>query len=707
MQVTVAYFSAEFGVDENLPIYSGGLGVLAGDYIKAANDLALPTVGVGILYRKGNFEQRLEPDGRQIALYPDIDFTGSVNPVLDSMGNPVIVTVPMGERVVHLKIWCKQVGQVPIYLLDADLELNQESDRTLTDVLYGGGVENRICQEIILGIGGVRALRKLGIHPDIWHINEGHAAFLVLERLREYSSQGISFLTAVEAVKAETVFTTHTPVPAGHDVFEFELMDRYLGAYYWQIGATREQVLELGRIEDKFNMTRLALSMAAKVNGVSKIHAETSRDLFHGWMPEMLREDIPVEAITNGIHMPTWLAPEMKELFDRYFEPDWLKHEADPKVWDAIAQIPDEELWHKHLMAKGRMFNDLNLPVAKEILTVGFARRFATYKRALLIFSDLERLARIVNEQTAPMCIIFAGKAHPADIAGQELIRRIVEISRMERFHNRIFFVENYDMRIAADLVQGVDVWLNNPLKPLEASGTSGQKAAVNGVLNCSILDGWWAEGYNSYNGWAIERECNLQAKQEQSDSESLYEILEKEIVPSFYQCDGDGIPRKWVAMMKESIRSLAPVFNANRLVQEYWNRFYLPAAQRGKRFRENNFEIAGRVADYKKFIRAHWPEVRVESFTKNFDGANQEFTITAKILLGPIWFKDVRVEAVGTIGFQDIEKLVMTCEGEIAPGLYRYKGNMPNSIDLKNIRVVPISPDFANDFELEIIRWG
>lgn len=701
MEAKIAYFSAEFGIDSSLPIYSGGLGVLAGDHVKAANDMGIPLIAVGIFYRKGYFKQKIGSDGRQEVIYPNLHPEElPITPVLDEQGKTLFVLVPIADRKISLRAWKAQVGSVPVYLLDADHEGNQAGDRSLTHHLYGGDQETRIAQEIILGIGGVRLLRALHLEPDVWHMNEGHSAFLALERIREYSAQGVAFDTAWEAVKASTVFTTHTPVPAGHDQFSFELMDRYLGDYYWQLGTSRERVLELGRVGQLFNMTRLAIQTSSKVNGVSKLHAEVSKELFQQWTPEIPKQHIPVEAITNGVHTKTWLAPEMKQLFDRYLDPKWQSKIAETKVWDAVLQIPDRELWGAHLQIKKRMIHRLNLPLTEETLIVGFARRFATYKRSMLLFQDMERLERIVQQSCRPVALLFAGKAHPADKPGQELIRRIWQISQQPAFKGRIFLLENYDMEMAKHLISGVDVWLNTPIKPMEASGTSGQKAAVNGVLNCSVLDGWWNEGYNGKNGWAIPGE------QDEMDADTLYRLLEKEILPLYYEDR-----TSWVQMMKESIRSLTPIFSTSCMLAEYWGKLYIPTAIRGWRFCENGLEVAERVSAYKCFIRKHWDQVWIEEIDF-IPTHRQVLTIHCKIRLGAIWHKDVLVEAVGSLHGKGVWKREFQWVKELDQGLSLYVGTFAGTKEEwhrahANIRVLPISPDFANDYELELVKWA
>ncbi|WP_127530255.1 alpha-glucan family phosphorylase [Paenibacillus kobensis] len=720
---SVAYFSAEFGLDESLPIYSGGLGILAGDHIKAAADLNIPLTGVGLFYKKGYFQQHINEHGTQQQLYPDVDLEASIYPVrlvMDAEERPVVIEVSIGGRQVYAKAWSVQVGSVTVYLLSTDVEGNSDDDRRLTDTLYPGNQDVRISQEMILGIGGARLLEALGIQPDVWHMNEGHSAFLAFERIRKLSAEGVPFETALEAVKASTVFTTHTPVPAGHDVFSIEMMDRYFGGYYWQLGTDRDRILSLGRLDGAFNMTRLAVSTSSKVNGVSKLHGEVTRELFHQWMPHIPIQDIPVDSVTNGVHIGTWLADGMKNLFDRHLPSDWAVRTEEADVWDAVQDIPAIELWKVHQHAKSEMIEELGLPLAlsgEGPLIIGFARRFATYKRALLIFSDLERLARILGDPQQPVCLIFAGKAHPADEPGKELIRRIVELSREDRFKGRVYIVENYAMDKAKKLVQGVDVWLNTPVKPMEASGTSGQKAAMNGVLNCSVLDGWWVEGYNERNGWAIEGVTNSEpGYQAQQDSHTLYQLLEEEIVPLYYKQGERGVPTEWVSRMKESICSIAPVFNTHRMVSDYWHQIYVPAAARGTRFIADNLEVASKVAAYKQFIRNNWSDVHVRKVdilenSSSRIGLNKT-TFIAEIDLGAIWHKDVRVEAVGSDGRRGIWKAKLEPVQQAAKGLYIYEGiscDIPINIrDANvNVRVTPISPDFANDFEMELAAWG
>lgn len=606
---TIAYFSAEFGLHESLPIYSGGLGVLSGDHCKAASDLGLPLVGVGFLYPQGYFRQQITSWGDQKAIYEKLSFLDvPAQPALDDSGEHIVVEVELPGRQVYATVWQIQVGRVTLFLLDTNVHPNAPEDRTLAARLYGGDGEVRISQEIMLGIGGVRALRALGIKPTVWHMNEGHSAFMALEQIRtRVQDEGLSFDAAREAVTARNVFTTHTPVPAGHDAFTFDLVEKYFGNYWPQMGLDRNGFMALGYHElprgARFSMTVLALKLSGHYNAVSELHGRVSRKMWHVLWPDRPVEDMPITPITNGVHTKTWLSPELARLFDTYFDEDWEERLDEPATWDAVEKIPDAELWRIHRQRKQMMINYLRQRIRRQrernhasidevadaeslldpdALTVGFARRFATYKRATLIFHDLERIQRILNQAGRPVQIIFAGKAHPADDPGKVLIKHIVELSKHPGFKERIVFIEDYDINVARYLVRGVDLWLNNPRRPLEASGTSGQKAALNGVPNFSVLDGWWPEAYNGENGWAIgdEGEYANQEEQDAADAESLYHTLETAIVPLFYDRDADGIPHGWLRVVKASIRTCAPRFSTRRMVKEYVERMYVPAIE-------------------------------------------------------------------------------------------------------------------------------
>lgn len=605
-QKPIAYFCAEYGLHESLPTYSGGLGMLAADHLKSASDLGIPLVAVGILYRQGYFQQRLDHSGWQCELYEDSDFSKlPVHLVTRPDGSPVIIETTFRQRLVKARAWRVDVGRVPLYLLDTDLEENDPIDRWITAHLYGGSTDTRLAQEFLLGIGGVRLLRQLGLDPCVYHMNEGHAAFLTLELLREQLDQGVPFLTAESTVRQKCVFTTHTPVPAGHDAFIPEEMDTFFSAYWPKLKLNREQFLMLGarRTGDSwepFNMTVLALRYARTANGVSKLHGQVSRKMWQVLYPSKSEAEVPIGSITNGVHARTWIAPMFWNLFDRYLGPGWMDRIDDPEVWAKVDQIPDEELWDcknalrerlvsfaRHRILRARRsrgespdrIHQVGQLLDPNVLTIGFARRFSTYKRGDLLLRDFERITRIFSSVQYPVQILFAGKAHPRDEGGKRLIQRIVEWSNHPSVANRVAYIENYDAYVARNLVQGVDVWLNNPRRPLEASGTSGQKVGYNGGLNLSVLDGWWPEGYNGTNGWAIGQEIDDidPAEQDMIDATSLYELLENEVIPLFYRRDEQGIPREWLARVKSALRTLNPVFNTDRMVADYVKTVYEP----------------------------------------------------------------------------------------------------------------------------------
>jgi starch phosphorylase len=607
---TIAYFSMEFGLHESLPIYAGGLGVLSGDHCKTASDLGLPFVGVGFLYPQGYFRQRITEDGWQEAYYENLDLTEApVLPVKGEANTDVLVEVSLPERTVCARIWKIQVGRIPLYLMDTDIPQNAPDDRELTTRLYLSDPDRRISQEIVLGIGGVRALRTLGIQPSVWHMNEGHSAFLGLERLREAVELQQPLEAALREVQASTIFTTHTPVPAGIDVFPQWLIDRYFGDYWGKLGLDRDGFMALAHRDQPsgpvFNMGVLAIRVSGQHNAVSELHREVSRKMWHFLWPDRAEEDVPIESVTNGIHTLTWIGNRIKRLYDEFLGPDWVKRIDDPAVWDKVVAIPDEALWsvRKHLKRKLTSFirerarqrwivGDYHpvqavaagVMLDPAALTIGFARRFATYKRAGLLMRDVERLKALVNAPDRPVQFVFAGKAHPADDPAKHLVQDVYRTLKRAEFGGRIAFIEDYDINVARYLVQGVDVWLNTPRRPNEASGTSGQKAAANGVLNFSVLDGWWREGYNGKNGWAIGEDGDYAnaAEQDAADAESLYETLENEIIPLYYDRDESYVPRGWLQRVKESIRTLAPMFSTSRMVKEYTTEMYVPAAMSG-----------------------------------------------------------------------------------------------------------------------------
>jgi len=599
----IAYFSSEFGLHETLPIYAGGLGVLSGDHLKEASDLGLPLVAMGFLYTKGYFTQRITEDGWQEAQYVKLRFDElPVLPLVDENEKPLTIEVELAGRDVLIRIWKIQVGRVSLYLLDSNVEGNSAEDRELTSRLYSSDLELRISQEVILGIGGVRALRKLEHDPLVWHMNEGHSAFLSLERLRELIEDGSTIEEAIEIIKGKTVFTTHTPVPAGSDEFPEWLIDKYFSTFREKLGIGREQFIDLARHQvswgETFSMPVLAMHMSSLRNGVSQLHGEVAREMWNYLWPDTRVEEVPISHITNGIHTGTWLARRLRHLYERYLGSEWMENIDNPEVWENFNKIPDEELWavRHHLKrklvfymrerAREQWVKDNIHPVQvvasgallnPYALTIGFARRFATYKRADLILRNFERLLNIINNPDMPVQIIFAGKAHPADKPGKLLIQNVYRKVKLAESGGRLVFLEDYDMNLARYLIQGVDVWLNTPRRPNEASGTSGQKAALNGVLNFSVLDGWWREGFNGNNGWAIGNDDNSEDHelQDERDGENLYDTLENDIIPLFYERSSDGLPVEWIAMMKESIRTLAPEFSMRRMVKSYARDMY------------------------------------------------------------------------------------------------------------------------------------
>jgi starch phosphorylase len=596
----IAYFSAEYGLHHSLPFYAGGLGFLAGDYIKECSDLCVPLIAVGFMYPEGYLRQKIRLDGWQEDIDEILDRDNApILRVLNEKGEQLVVKVPFIEPPIHVAVWKVDVGRVSLYLMDADIAINDPWNRAMSLHLYIGDIEQRLRQEIVLGIGGSEVLNSLGIKHSVLHMNEGHSAFAILEKIRELVEDGMSFKNAAEHVRATSVFTTHTPVPAGHDVFPFHLMDKYFGHYYSLPGLDRDAFLQLGISPQDptagFNMTAFALRMSAYRNGVSKKHGEVARRMWQALWPDKKEDDVPIDSVTNGIHDPTWIEPKFKLLFNKHLGANWLVDHDNPAIWDLIDSIPDQELWQTHYWLKMKLINFIREQARKRwtenrvnpinviisgtlldplTLTIGFARRFATYKRADLIFYDLERLKKLLNNRWRPLQIIFAGKAHPADEDGKRILQRIINLAHDPELGGRIAFVENYDEQLGQYMVHGVDLWLNNPMPPLEACGTSGMKASLNGVPQLSILDGWWIEGFNGKNGWAFSGGAN------EKDAEAIYNLLESEIIPLYYKLDDNGIPHKWVKVMKEAIKSTAPVFSARRMVKEYVLKFYQTAVK-------------------------------------------------------------------------------------------------------------------------------
>ena len=622
LRLPIAYFSTEFGLHETLPIYAGGLGILSGDHIKEASDLGLPFVAVGFLYTRGYFSQHITEDGWQEARNFHLDFKDlPVLPILDENDSQLTISVELPGRSVQAQLWKVQIGRNPLFLLDTDVDENNAADRELTARLYISDLELRISQEIILGIGGVRALRVLGYNPQVWHMNEGHSAFMVLERAREMVAGGSSFDDAQERIRKTTIFSTHTPVPAGSDEFPLWLIDKYFANYWPQLDLDRESFIDLARHKqpwgETFSMPILAFHMAGRSNGVSELHGRTARKIWHFLWEDRKEDDVPISYITNGIHTGTWIARRLFHLFNNYLGEEWIENADDPNVWEGVLDIPDAELWQvrQHLKRKlvaymrdraRKQWLDTSMHPVQVIaagalldpytLTIGFARRFATYKRANLILRDLDRLLNLLNRPNMPVQIIFAGKAHPADEPGKLLIQEVYRAVKKAENGGRLVFLEDYDINLARYLVQGVDVWLNTPRRPNEASGTSGMKAALNGVLNFSVLDGWWREGFNGRNGWAIGDDVDYDdpEKQDEMDAQSLYDTLENEIIPLYYNLrSSDNLPGEWIAHIKESIRTIAPQFSMRRMVKEYTHDLYLPAIK-GKFVRDVSQEFEG-----------------------------------------------------------------------------------------------------------------
>lgn len=745
----VAYFSMEFGISESLPNYSGGLGVLAGDHLKSASDLGVPLVGVGLLYQEGYFRQYLNADGWQGELYPDNDFyTMPLTLERRSDGSPVLIQVEYPGRVARAQVWRVQVGRVPLYLLDTNIQGNRPEDRDVTDRLYGGDMDMRIRQEILLGIGGIRALAALGISPTVCHMNEGHSAFLALERIRMLmQSTNVSFAEAREAVAAGSVFTTHTPVPAGIDVFYPDMIERYFGGYYRSLGLTQKEFMALGRQDpndeqEPLSMAVLALRLAGKANGVSELHGEVSRKMWQRVWPGVPEGEVPISSVTNGVHAATWTAGrDVGPLFDRYLGPRWKEDPADPAVWEGVDKIPGEELWRSHERRRERLVSfarerlvwqlerrgasQSEIEAATEVLnpealTIGFSRRFATYKRATLLFRQPDRLARILNDRDRPVQIIVAGKAHPHDNPGKELIRQIIHFARRDEFRRQIVFLEDYDMVVARYLVQGADLWLTTPRRPLEASGTSGMKVAFNGGLNLSVLDGWWCEAHSSNLGWAIGRGevYQDQSYQDEVEANATYNLLEKEIVPLFYDRGPDGLPRGWIAKMKSSLKAICPFFNTHRMVEEYVQQMYVPSAERSHSLLSEGLARARELARWKAEVRNRWPELRivnVEAEVPSEVTVGSLVEVRANVHLGSLRPEDVSVELYQGAVDANLE----ICDGAPIPmiflerngdGTAAFVGSIPCSVSgLRGyaLRILPKHEDLASPYEPGLILWA
>ncbi len=676
----IAYFCAEFGITESLPIYSGGLGILAGDHLKAASDLGLPLVGVGLLYNRGYFRQRLNFDGWQQEVYPQNDaFQLPITMLRDSEGRPVRVEIEFPDRTVHCQLWKATVGRVDLYLLDSNVMENQPADQGITDNLYGGDEDMRIRQEMILGIGGMKALATLGIKPTVCHMNEGHAGFLSLERIRQYMDEhGCDFHTARQVIMVGNVFTTHTVVAAAFDLFEPPLLQKYLGKTIASTGLSMAEFIRLGRTDpnnegEAFNMAYFAMSMAGRVNGVAKLHAEVTREMFSDRWPNYPAADVPVTAVTNGIHTQTWVGRRMAALFDRYLGEEWREHPENPDLWEKVDEIPDDDLWSTIENKRGDLvrfarrryqrdierrtqnqpdFATLNSILDPRILTIGFARRFATYKRATLMIADRNRLKQLLFHPDRPIQILIAGKSHPRDDAGKKLIQELVQYIEQEGVQSRMLFLEDYDMFVARQLVQGVDVWLNNPRRPFEASGTSGMKVVPNGGLNCSILDGWWDEGYDPEVGWAIggrEKDADP-GRQDWIQSRELYELIERKIAPTFYERSQAGVPEAWVGMVRNSIKSLGPRFSTGRMVAEYAREAYIPSSRDFVGMSSDGNTTSSDALAWTRSIRETWSGVRVMSVSDNArltNSADTPVEICARVFPGAVSVDDLKVELV------------------------------------------------------------
>ncbi|HEY7873983.1 MAG TPA: alpha-glucan family phosphorylase [Actinomycetota bacterium] len=744
---TIAYFSPEFGVGEALPIYSGGLGVLAGDHLKAASDLGVPVVGVGLLYRQGYFRQHLNADGWQQENYPSLDPHGMPLALLEGDdGAPLKVAVDLSGARCAAQLWVAQVGRVPLILLDCDVEENDAEERAVTDRLYAGGSEHRLRQEIVLGIGGVRALQAAGYDAEVFHSNEGHAGFLGLERMRQIVTGGnADFTEALEAVRAATVFTTHTPVPAGIDVYPFELMERYFDSFAKECNVTFDELMRLGEVgpapeEDDgrtFNMAVMGLRLAGHSNAVSKLHGEVSRTIFASLWRDVEPEEIPIKSITNGVHLSTWLGPEMNEVLDRRLTPGWAETGNDQ--WGRIHEVPDAELWRARERARerlvyfvrdrirrqllGRGSTEAEAAWAEEvfdpgILTIGFARRFAQYKRGTLLLTDVDRLKRLLLSAERPVQVVLAGKAHPLDDGGKEMIRSLVHFAADPEVRGRFAFIEDYDMEVARILVQGSDVWLNNPRRPLEACGTSGMKAALNGSINCSVLDGWWDECYDGTNGWVIGSRDVMSDPdyQDRVEASALYDVLEREIVARFYDRPEGPVPRRWIERVKASVSTLGGRVTADRMVRDYVDDLYAPAAAAARSMQHAGFERARELASWKRRVRDAWDEIVVVDVEGDVTAADVgvDRDIAATIRLGQLSTDDIAVQlAHGRVGANNelvdpevIQMKADRCEEQTcvyrgsfttdAAGLYGF-----------TVRVIPSHPDLTNQMDLGLVTWA
>ncbi len=744
---SIAYFSMEYGLSSVLKIYSGGLGVLAGDYLKEASDSNVDLCAVGFLYRYGYFTQTLSMDGQQIANYEAQNFGQlPIERVMDANGQPLIVDVPYLDYFVHANVWRVNVGRISLYLLDTDNEMNSEFDRPITHQLYGGDWENRLKQEILLGIGGILTLKALGIKKDVYHCNEGHAALINVQRICDYVATGLTFDQAIELVRASSLYTVHTPVPAGHDYFDEGLFGKYMGGYPSRMGITWDDLMDLGRNNpgdkgERFCMSVFACNTSQEVNGVSWLHGKVSQEMFSSIWKGYFPEESHVGYVTNGVHFPTWSATEWKELYFKYFNENFWFDQSNPKIWEAIYNVPDEEIWKTRMTMKNKLvdyirksFRDTWLKnqgdpsrivslmdkINPNALLIGFGRRFATYKRAHLLFTDLDRLSKIVNNPDYPVQFLFTGKAHPHDGAGQGLIKRIIEISRRPEFLGKIIFLENYDMQLARRLVSGVDIWLNTPTRPLEASGTSGEKALMNGVVNFSVLDGWWLEGYREGAGWALteKRTYQNQEHQDQLDAATIYSILETEILPLYYARNKKGYSEGWIKVVKNSIAQIAPHYTMKRQLDDYYSKFYCKLAKRFQTLAANDNAKAKEIAAWKEEVVAKWDAIEIVSCDKVEDLKNgdiesgKEYTIT--YVIDEKGLNDaVGLELVTTYTTADGKQHVYSVEPfsviKKEGNLYTFqvKHSLSNAGSFKvSYRMFPKNPELPHRQDFCYVRW-
>lgn len=743
----IAYFSMEYGLHDSLKIFSGGLGILAGDYLKEASDSKANLVAVGLLYRYGYFKQTISLQGDQMANYEAQQFSKiPVQPAMDAEGNWIQVEVQYPGRPLYARLWEAKVGAVSLYLLDADFEANNENDRFVTHHLYGGDNENRLKQEMLLGLGGIRALKKLGhANADIFHCNEGHAAMIGLERIANLvAEEQLTYAEAKEVVRASTLFTTHTPVPAGHDSFHQDLFKMYMDKYPAQVSLSWDEFVMLGKAapyEDHFNMSFLAANLSQGINGVSMLHGDVSKHILKPLYEGYLSEELNIGYVTNGVHYSTWTAKEWKEIHLKYFGKDFVDNQLDVDLWDKIYKVPDQEIWNlkQNLRAKlidyvkqrftdtwvkrnenPKLIGEVKNALNPKALTIGFARRFATYKRAHLLFRNLDRLSKIVNDPERPVQFIFAGKAHPADKAGQDLIRYIVEISKRPEFVGKILFVQNYDMNLAKQLLQGVDIWLNTPTRPLEASGTSGEKGVMNGTLHFSVLDGWWVEGYREGAGWALplERSYDVQDFQDELDAETIYNLFENEIVPTFYDRNEHDIPEEWVGFIKKTQAQVAPEFTTCRMIRDYQDRFYKPQAERSQRLHADNFKLAKEITSWKGNLAAIWDDIELKELEiadgiTNAIRIGEEYPAKVVLDLKGLAPADVGVEIVITENEGNDEPTLVECKEFDLEGtdgkLATYKLNLhlmhPGAYSYA-IRMFPKNENLPHRQDCKYLRW-